>query len=341
MLDDILGENEQETKTPKVSKKEPKKIKVMKTSNLDKEMILEVMKGGKTIDDEINRPFWKFPQLPPYPYEHFIPAFLLFYGVEGLSGKGAGKTTCALSVPGNIFALTFEKRGNLTSPWAKIFGHDPRIQPFGVSEFIERGSIGRYRDTSNTVYSKIIDLMTRAIRHTEKFDWVVLDGLQSGHRITTQRMKALNNIGAFENLPTKLLTRWGERTLYLENIVIDLASAIATKGVILTAQNMKGKPMFVTKEQEKAGITMDNIEAKEPKWMEQIKEVVDAVILNEVSIKRLGEGRQKLKWGALISTNKQGGTGPYDITLQENKNATKNLIKEILTSEMGFDVIKY
>lgn len=317
--------------------KPPKKpSKKMKPTNLDAEMIAQVMRGGSTIDEEINRPFWKFPQLPPYPYDHFIPAFVLIVGM-----KGASKTSCALSFPGNIFALTFEKRGNLTRPWTKIFANDPRIQPFGVSEYIQRGSVGGYRDTSSTVYLKVVELMIRAIKHTEKFDWVLIDGLQSGHRITTQRMKSLNRIGAFENLPTKLLTRWGERTIYLENIVVDLACAIAKKGVIMSSQDVMGKPMFITKEEEKAGVTMDDIKAKDPKWMVKIKEDADTIVINEIVEEKLGRNRIKLKWQSTITTNKLGAVGRYDITLHDDPKATINLIKEILTSDIGFKPISY
>lgn len=318
-------------KPSKPSKKTTKKIQ-----KLDAGMIAQVMQGGETINEEINRPFWKFPKLPSYPYDHFVPAFILIVGM-----KGGSKTTCALSFPGNIFALTFEKRGNLTRPWTKIFGNDPRIQPFGVSEYIQRGSVGGYRDTSNTVYSKIVELMTRARLHEEKFDWVLIDGLQSGHRITTQRMKALNRIGAFDNLPTKLLTRWGERTIYLENIVIDLASAIAKKGVLLTSQDVMGKPMFITEEQKKAGITMSDIEAEDPKWMLKIKEDSDTIVINEIVEEKLGRSRIKLKWMSTVTTNKLGATGKYDITLHDNPKATIELVKNILTSDMGFQPIRY
>ena len=335
MLNDLLDDDD-ETKKPKVSKAEPKKIKTMKTSNLDKNMILEVMKGGETIDDEINRPFWKFPQLPPYPYEHFIPAFLLFFG-----DKGASKTTCAMSVPGNVLAITFEKRGNVTRPWSKIFGNDPRIQPFGISEYIKRTNLPQYRDSSNIAYLKVVELLERAKKHNEKFDWVIMDGLQAGQKITTLRMKSLNSVGAFENLPKKLLTRWGERTIYLENIVIDMASAIANKGVVLTSQNIMHQAMFLTQEQKDSGMKDEDIPIKEPAWKDKIKEDVDTVIYNRIIEKKLSGDRSSFGWQANITTNKHGATGKYDITLQKNPNATKDLIKEILTSKMGFPTIEY
>lgn len=323
-------------KPTKPSKSPKKKMKTMKTSNLDDETIEEVMRGGETIDDEINRPFWKFPQLPDYPYDHFVPAYIMMYG-----DKGAGKTSAAFSVPGNIFALTFEKRGNLTRPWKKIFACHPRIQPFGLSEFVERGSTGKYRDSSNTVYSKIIQLMLRAIKHSEKFDWVVIDGLQRGQKITTQRMKALNSVGAFDNLPTKLLTRWGERTLYLENIVMDLASQIASKGVIMTSQNVEKRAMFLTKAQEDAGVKIEDLPIKTPAWWEKIRDDTDTMVAFERSEEVLGKGRSKLKWSANILTNKLGGTGKHDITLHDNPKATINLIEEILTSDIGFEPVTY
>lgn len=342
-FDDLLKTDDKEIVSAGIIPKKTKKTEVSKTTKtiennmLTKEIITEVMKGGNTIDEEVDRLFWDFPKLAPYPYEHFIPAFIMFYGE-----KGASKTTCAMSVPGNIFALTFEKRGNLTRPWDKIFGKDPRIQCFGVSEYIERGSIGKYRDTSNTVYAKIIQLMIRASRNKEKFDWVILDGLQQGQKISTLRMKALNNIGAFDKLPTKLLERWGERTLYLENIVIDLATSIARKGIILTSQNVETRPMFVTDAQEKDGIkSVEELPLKNPKWMDKIKEDVDTVVFSEIVKTPLSGGRNRLKWKSTINSNKLGGIGEFDITLQTDPKATIKLVEFILTSEMGFPVISY
>ena len=189
---------------------EIKKLGTKKTKLTD-EIIEQIQLGGKTIDEEIDRPFWEFPKIE-YPYSHFVPAFLMMFG-----DPKSGKTTIGLSCPGNILGITFEKRGNLTRPWAKIFSNSSRMQLYGVSEYIKRKTMTKYRDQSNMVYLKVCELLERATILKQKFDWVLIDGLQATQRLTTLRMKKLNDVGAFDNLPKNLLTKWGERTVYLEN----------------------------------------------------------------------------------------------------------------------------
>lgn len=301
---------------------------------LNKELIKLVLKGGKTIDEEVNRPFWKFPKIE-YPYDHFVPAFLCIFG-----DPKTGKTTLGFSAPGNILAIGFEKRGNVTRPWAKMYDYNPRIQPYGVSEYINRVSTGTYRDTSNTVYMKTVMLLKRAMELENKFDWILIDGLQSTHKVSTQRMKALNKIGAFENLPTKLLTRWGERTLYMENLVMDMASLAAKKGVILTSQFVEHKAMFLTQEQKDQGMKEEDIPIKIPKWVEKVQEDVDTLIFTNQSQSKLGAGRFKLHFWGIVSSNKlAGGEGKYDLTVQDDYFAPRKLMDNILTSEKNHQTL--
>ena len=332
VFDDMVVEETTEKKEEK-PKKKAKKSKPVKSEELTDEMIKLVQNGGETIDDEVKRPFWKFPTIV-YPYEHFIPSFMMILG-----RKGSGKTTLGFSVPGNILGITFEKRGNITKPWTKLFRCNPRFQLFGVSEYISRGSTTAYRDRSNTIYTKVINLLSRAIALKDKFDWVMIDGLQRTQKVTTQRMLALNQLGAFDNVPTKYLRKWGERTMYLENLVIDLASFASKKGVIITSQDEVHQAMFLTKEQEASGMKLEDIPIKEPAWKEGVRDDVDTVIYTDIAEKVLGPGRSQIIRYATVSTNKNGGgEGKHNITLQIDSEATKKLMELLLTSEPDFYV---
>lgn len=313
----------------------PKTVEIKKKIKLDKDLIKQIQLGGKTIDDESNRPFWEFPKIE-YPYDHFVPAFIMIFGQ-----KGSGKSSIALSVPGNILGITFEKRGNLLRPWTKIFTNADRMQLFGVSEYINRTTMASYRDTSNEVYLKVCKLLNRARILERKFDWVLIDGLQATQKLSTLRMKKLNDIGAFDNLPTKKLTKWGERTVYLENLVIDLASSVSTKGVIITSQNVEHKAMFLTKEEIDAGMKEEDIPVKEPAWKEKVKDDVDTIMYTEMVEKKLGANRSMIKRYVTVTSNKLGGgEGKHNITLQDDNQATKKLIETLLTSDLEFEPIE-
>ena len=315
-----------ETKTQTEDTKETKEIKQVKISD---KLIEQVMQGGKTAKEEAERPFWEFSDID-YPYEHFHPAFLMSFG-----DKGSGKSTSALSVSGNVLAITFEKRGNLTRPWARFFNYNPRIQIFSFSEYIDRTRKGSYRDTSNEAYIQLVNLMNRASALERKFDWVVIDGLQAGTKLAEQRMRALNNVGATEKFAN--LSLWNERSMYFESIVIQKAQEIATKGVYLTSQNVVQQAMFLTAEQKGAGKTEDEIPIKEPKWKDKIKDDVDAVIYHTIREKDLGKGSKNMIYRATVSTNKLGAVGEYNLTVsKDNTTATKDFIKDILTQENDF-----
>ena len=319
---------------PETKKKENKKP-VHKKTKLNKEMIEQVQLGGKTIDDEVNRTFWEFPKIE-YPYTHFIPAFLIIFGQ-----KGSGKSSIALSCPGNILGITFEKRGNLTRPWTKIFSNSDRMQLYGVSEYIQRTTMTLYRNTSNNAYLKVCELLERARKLEHKFDWVLIDGLQATQKLSTLRMKKLNDVGAFDNLPKNLLTKWGERSVYLENLVIDLASAASTKGVIITSQNVKHKAMFLTKEEIAKGMKEEDIPEKEPAWKEKVKDDVDTIMFTNMAEVVLGAGRSQIKYYATVTSNKLGGgVGKHNITLQDDNQSTKKLIELLLTSDPEFEPIE-
>ena len=251
------------------------------------------------------------------------------------------KSSLAFSAPGNILGLAFEKRGNLTRPWSKIFTFAKRIQIYGFTEFIRKGGGSKYKVTNNQVYLKACELLERAIELEEQFDWVVIDGLQRTQITTTMRMKTTNSVEAFDNLPTKKLTKWGERTLYLENLVIDLASQAAKKGVIITSQDVVHKAMFLTAAQEKSGMKEEDIPVKEPAWKDAVKDEMDTVIYVSIVEKDLGQGRKSLKRRATVTTNKLGGgEGYHNITLQDDNQSTKKLIELLLTSDMPFEPIE-
>ena len=325
MFEDMVDESTDKKKEN--PKKKVKKSKPIEFEKLTDEIIKLVQSGGETIDDEVNRPFWKFPNIM-YKLVHFIPAFIMILGK-----KGSGKTTLGFSLPGNILGITFEKRGNITKPWTKLFSCNPRFQLFGVSEYINRGNTMAYRDGSNKIYTKVVHLLGRAIALEDKFDWVMIDGLQVTQKVSTQRMMALNSLGAFDNLPTKFLRKWGERTLYLENMVIDLAVHAAKKGVIITSQDEVHKAMFLTKEQEDSGMKIEDIAIKQPAWKDKVRDDMDTVIYTDMIEKVLGPGRSSIKRYATVSTNKNGGgEGKHNITLQDDPKATKKLMELLLTS---------
>lgn len=322
LFDDMETTQEAVVETVKQNSSEPQ------TVEFSEELREMVLSGAGSAKEEAERPFWNFSD-EPYPYEHFTPAYLVSFGE-----KGSGKSTSALSVSGNVLAITLEKRGNLTRPWARLFNYNPRIQIFGFSEYIERTAKGNFRDTSNEVYLQIVNLLKRASELERKFDWVIIDGLQALNKVAEQRMRALNNQGAFVKFNN--LSLWGERSMYFENVGLQLPTHVASKGVYLTSQNVLQRAAFLTADQKAQGMTDEDIPVKEPKWKDKIKDDIDAVIYHEIKENQSKSG-SKMVYKALVSTNKLGSTGSHDLTLsKDNPESTKNFIASVLTEDSEF-----
>jgi len=176
--------------------------------------------------------------------------------------KGEGKTTLALSFPGEILALSFDRktspiRWNLYKNRKDIHVYDP------VKYWVQTD------DRSVVVTAKKVFDVIEEIFH--KFgengvDWVLIDGVEILEQISEFVMRANHGLTAFQGIAN--LNLWKERRFLLRH-VHNLALNTARKGVIYT--------MYTTMEQiiNDGEVTQQR---KVPKWVDIIMFESDYII---------------------------------------------------------------
>jgi hypothetical protein len=143
--------------------------------------------------------------------------------------KGTGKTVTALSFPGHVLVLSFDRKSNIIKH--TFYGGDSRIRVFDVVKLMDYTTPEKMLESSERTYEAVIELLDAYPKVYGNPDWVVIDAAQVMQQICEWTMRKRHNIGPFDGISN--LNLWKERRAYMRNIH-NKALNIARKGVIYT-----------------------------------------------------------------------------------------------------------
>lgn len=177
--------------------------------------------------------------------------------------KGEGKTTLAMSFPGEIVVLSFDRKSAIIK--ATRYNNDPRIHVFDVTKYMDSSSPAMVVKSAEKTFiyiDKLLDYVAEKI----KPDWIVIDGAELFQQVCEFTMRARHGLEAFQGISN--LNLWKERRLYIRQIH-NKALNIAKRGIIYTT--------YVGVEERV--VQGDVVDRKEiPKWIDVIKYETDYVL---------------------------------------------------------------
>ncbi len=176
--------------------------------------------------------------------------------------KGSGKTYLALSPPGKIACLSFDKKSLPIKQYS--FDNDSRIKVYDAIALMNYGSPEGWTESADRTFKRL-NLLISKIAEWEP-DWVVVDGSEILQRICEMTMRYRNNLMAFQGVANRNL--WKERRMYIRQIH-DRCFDAAKKGVVYTTYTAKDE---IVREGE--FIVKDDL----PKWIDCIMWQTDTVI---------------------------------------------------------------
>jgi hypothetical protein len=178
--------------------------------------------------EELLRPEEKKEEAVPGPLEEEVsrPAkevWLLF------GDKGTGKTTVALSFPGEILVLSFDRKSAIIKH--NMYNDDPRIHVFDVVKYMDYSTPEKMTESAEKTFEYINFILDNYTKRYPQPDWVVIDGSQIFQQICEWTMRHRHNLGPFDGIAN--LNLWKERRMYIRQ-VHNKALNLAKRGVIYT-----------------------------------------------------------------------------------------------------------
>ncbi len=225
----------------------------------------------------------------------------LIYGL-----KGHGKTTLALSYPGKIAVLSFDRKSTAVK---YLFGDRlDDIRVWNAVKYMDYSSPEAELVSADRNFRYLLRLLDEVVRQWEP-DWVVIDGSEILSHICELVMRYRNGLMPFQGVAN--LNLWKERRMYLRQIHY-LALDVAKKGVIYTT--------YVDKEEI---IEDGEVKTKRdiPKWLDILVYETDVVIRVWSTIDK-GSG---LRFYAIVESSKV----PY----------IRTGVQADITNRLGFDEI--
>ena len=193
-----------------------------------------------------------FDEAEPMPKE-----VILIYGQ-----KGHGKTFLAMSFPGKIVVLSFDRKSALVK--YKDYKGDSRIKVYDVTKYMDYSSPTSWLETADKTFrylNALLDFIEK-----DPPDWIVIDGTEIFHQICEMTMRYRNNLMPFQGIAN--LNLWKERRLYIRQIH-NKALSVAKRGLIYTTYIAKDEVVI-----EGELITKKDV----PKWIDAIMYETDVVI---------------------------------------------------------------
>ena len=230
--------------------------------------------------------------------------------------KGSGKTSLALSFPGQIAALSFDRQ---TVPiWSNTFGSNSRIKCFNalqyyVEDYGEKNAIPAAAANS---FKFILELLQRlaskrviekndsgkeSVVSDDRPDWIMIDGLEMVIQIAEMVMRHDNNIGVTAGFAN--INLWKERRFHIRAIHQAAVNA-AKRGVIYTTY-----AEFVEDERQDGQVVKGK---KHPKWVD--------VIMTETQV-------------VLRTTSEREKTGIVRFFVHTDSNKVPNLVPQFKTGK--------
>jgi hypothetical protein len=143
--------------------------------------------------------------------------------------KGAGKTTTALSFPGEILALSLDRKSAIVR--ANMFNNDPRIHVFDVVKYMDYSSPEAMTASAEKTFELLNQILDNYTTRYPQPDWVLIDGSQILQQIAEWTMRKRHDIGPFDGISN--LNLWKERRMYIRQIH-NKALNLAKRGLIYT-----------------------------------------------------------------------------------------------------------
>jgi len=179
------------------------------------------------------------------------------------SHKGHGKTDAALSFPGKICAISFDRK---TKSVALKRYPNKEIHVWDGCKYYDESSPELKIQSADTDFTYLNILLDKVIR-SHNPDWIVIDCTEVLHEICEMVMRYRNGLMPFQGIANRNL--WKERKMYLRQIH-NLATSIAKKGVIYTLYPGENDIKIVD------GEIVDRTEI--PKWIDIVMRETDIVI---------------------------------------------------------------
>lgn len=176
--------------------------------------------------------------------------------------KGSGKTYSALSFPGQITCLSFDRKSLPIKQYS--FHGDERIKVFDAIALMDYSSPEGWTESADKTFKRLNLLIDKITGW--KPDWIVIDGSEVLQQICEMTMRYRNNLMAFQGISNRNL--WKERRMYIRQIH-DRCFEAAKKGVIYTTYTSKDEII-----REGEFIAKDDV----PKWVDCIMWMTDVVM---------------------------------------------------------------
>ena len=208
--------------------------------------------------------------------------------------KGTGKTVTALSFPGEICVLSFDRKAMPIKQF--FYKGDKRIHVFDIVKHVDWRP-ERITETS----AKAFEVIDQVFKKCAKMgtDWIVVDGTEILEQLAEMYMRHRHGLGPIEGI--RNLNIWKERKWILRD-VHNKALTAAKKGVIYTVYPTWSERIV-------AGEVVDR--RQEPRWLEFILFETDIVLWTKYdeAMKRFLVEVQSSKLDTILPTGHV-----YDVT---------------------------
>lgn len=142
--------------------------------------------------------------------------------------KGEAKTTSAMSLPGTIACLSFDKKGFPVK--SLMYGNDPRIHVYDAVRYLNEEDTMQMLE-SNVKTIKYVNYLLDEIAKNP-VDWVIIDGSEILTGAAEMLMRAEANIAPYAGF--KEFALWKRRKVIL-TLIHRKAMSAARKGLIYTS----------------------------------------------------------------------------------------------------------
>jgi len=175
--------------------------------------------------------------------------------------KGEGKTYTALSFPGKIAVLSFDRKSGKIK---NLLGLD-NVKVWNGIKYMDFSSPEAELKSAEKNWRYLNKLLDKVIRNWEP-DWIVIDGSEILSHLCELVMRYRNGIMPFQGI--KNLNLWKERKQYIRQIHY-LSLDIAKRGIIYTAYSEKDEII-----EDGEVVSRKDV----PKWLDVILYETDVVL---------------------------------------------------------------
>ncbi len=175
--------------------------------------------------------------------------------------KSDGKTSFAMSFPGNILVLQFDEKAGVV--WKEDFGSDPRIKIVDVTKIIRSDDPILYLQTATLSLGYIENVLEKA--KDWDIDWVLIDGFESYASMAEMAMRFDQNIRYAEGVPQQT---WKVRTLFMTQLH-KRCLGVGKRGILYTTYP------FI---QETIEFNGKQVKTKKPSWKKDSEKETDQLV---------------------------------------------------------------